>query len=274
MNQKCKENSFNPNLYNNTSAGFYWDKKTIDRFNNPLCLDSYGYKVYSQNDEDGILSEIFNRIGTTNKKFIEFGVENGLECNTHYLLLQGWSGLWIDGDDENYHQINKRFYTAIKTNKLLTYNDYVTCSNINNILAACNFSGEIDLLSIDIDGNDYHVWESIKEISPRVLTIEYNAKIPPNCEWVMAYDPTYIWDNSDKHGASLKSMEILSEMKGYQLVGTNISGVNAFFVRKDLINNNFYTPATSEHLYNPARFSLKFSNGHPSKQWLSNDPTD
>ena len=81
-------------IYNRTDIE-YENKRRLD---NPKYLDRFGYKVFSQNDEDGIITEIFNRIGTTNKKFVEFGVQNGLESNGHFLLHKGWSGLWIDGN--------------------------------------------------------------------------------------------------------------------------------------------------------------------------------
>jgi len=211
-------------------------------------LDSFGYKVYSQNDEDGIINEIFKRIGTTNKTFVEFGVQDGVESNGHFLLFNGWRGLWIDGSEEHIKKLKEYFSEPISTKQLTAINAFITVENINNLIEEV-FNGEIDLLSIDIDGNDYWIWQAIKCIQPRVVVIEYNAKFPPPCEWIMEYDPNHIWDESDKYGASLKSLELLGDKLGYRLVGTNICGVNAFFVKKELAKDLFPEPATSENLY-------------------------
>lgn len=239
------------NLYGKKiRGGIRWIHKTIERLENELCLERYGYKVYSQNDEDGIIEEIFSRIGTTNKYFIEFGVQNGLESNTHYLLHKGWQGLWIEGSSLYCSEIQYRFRPVIENKKLCITNAFITRDNINHLIGE-NVRGEIDLLSIDIDGNDYHVWKAIDVINPRVVVIEYNAKFTPDVEWVMGYCENHVWKCDDWHGASLKALENLGREKGYQLVGTNISGSNAFFVRNDLTGNLFYLPATAEELYSP-----------------------
>jgi len=212
-------------------------------------LDSFGYKVYSQNDEDGIINEIFKRIGMTNKTFVEFGVQDGLESNGHFLLFKGWRGLWIDGCEESIKKLKEYFFEPISTKQLTVIKAFITIDNINDLINGNGFDGEIDLLSIDIDGNDYWIWQAIKCIQPRVVVIEYNAKFPPPCEWIMEYDPNHIWDLSDKYGASLKSLELLGDKLGYRLVGTNICGVNSFFVKKELAKDLFPEPPTAENLY-------------------------
>ncbi|GHT41551.1 hypothetical protein AGMMS49965_11530 [Bacteroidia bacterium] len=127
---------------------------------------------------------------------------------------------------------------------------------------------EIDMLSVDIDGNDYHVWKSINCINPRVVVAEYNSKFPPPCSYVMEYNENHVWDWSDGAGMSLTAATQLGEELGYQLVGTNLSGVNAFFVRKDLVKENMFpTPATAENLYNPAR-PLPFFQSKAAKRFL------
>jgi hypothetical protein len=231
------------------------------RLKEPIRLEQYGYKVYSQNDEDGILSEIFKRIGTMNKKFIEFGVQNGLESIGHFLLHKGWQGLWLEGSLNYCKQIYDNFKEPITNRQLNVVNAFINKNNINDLIAKKGgINGEIDLLSVDIDGNDYHIWKAIDCVNPRVVCIEYNAKFPPNFEWIMKYDENHIWDGiSDKSGASLKSLEILGNELGYQLVGTNLNGVNAFFVRKELTKDLFVQPATAENLYNPPRYCYGFN---------------
>ena len=140
------------------------------RIEDPLHLDRFGFKVYSQNDEDGIIQEIFRRIGTTNKTFVEFGVQDGLESNCHWLLFNGWKGLWIDGDTECFRRLQKHFEKPLSTGRLKALNAFITVDNINKLIGKDgNINGEIDLLSVDIDGNDYWVWEKINCIQPRVV---------------------------------------------------------------------------------------------------------
>lgn len=247
-----------------------FEDETRARLKNKKCLEYYGFKVYSQNDEDGIIEEIFNRISTTNKIFIEFGVENGLECNSHYLLFKNWCGLWLDGDESHIKEIKEKFAPVLSNGQLRVLQAFITRENINELFIAGGITGEIDLLSIDVDGNDYYVWEAINVVKPRVVIIEYNAKFPPNCDWKMAYNKNHIWDGSDWQGASLKALELLGNKLGYQLVGTNFSGVNAFFVKKDLARDLFIEPATAENLYNPARCKfISYHNHHPARYCLA-----
>lgn len=249
-------------------GGIYWNRQTEQRLSDKRCLEQYGYKVYSQNDEDGIIQEIFKRIGVTSRTFIEFGVQDGLESNCHYLLHQGWHGLWLEADEDDVEQIYSKFYPVIRTGQLLCEPVFITRENINGQIEKQGFGGEIDLLSIDVDGNDYYIWEAIDVVSPRVVIIEYNGKFPPDCEWKMAYHAGHQWDESDWQGASLKALELLGRRKGYQLAGTNLVGANAFFVRKDLAAGKFYEPADAESLYNPLRLNIHHKNGHPARYCL------
>ena len=123
-------------------------------------------------------------------------------------------------------------------------------------------------MSIDIDGNDYWIWEVINCVNPRVVVIEYNAKFPPDFEWVMEYNEKHVWQGDDNHGASLKSLELLGEKLGYKLVGTNFTEVNAFFVKKDLTKDLFASPAAAENLYNPWRLFIKYESGRPIGKYI------
>jgi len=237
------------------------------RLEDPFYLERFGYKVFSQNDEDGIINEIFNRIGTTNKKFLEFGVGNGLECNSHFLLHSGWSGLWIEGNKKHVKQMKTLFGKPFLEKRLSILNKFVTVNNINELIGMAGITSQIDLLCIDIDGNDYWLWEAINCIEPRVVVVEYNAKFPPPYEWVMPYNPKHVWDGSDFYGASLEALDVLGKRLGYQLVGTSTKGINAFFVKKDLAESLFVTPASAIDLYNPYRLRYYLNNGHKSKKY-------
>ena len=249
-------------------GGLCWDNLTRERMQDPRALERFGYKVYSQNDEDGILQEIFRRIGVTNKVFVEFGTQDGLESIGHYLLLRGWSGVWIEGDESAVERLKERFRPAIAAQRLCVLRDFITRDNINSLIRSAGVQRQIDLLSVDVDGNDYHIWKAIEAVTPRVVVVEFNGKIPPDLDWKMAYDANHIWDGSDRHGASLKALELLGKEKGYTLVGTNLNGVNAFFVRADLVTDSFMGPYTAEYMYNPLRLDLKFVTNHPSRYFL------
>jgi hypothetical protein len=233
----------------------YWDSELAKPRNaNPKRLLRYGFKVYSQADEDGIIQEIFNRIGITSKTFIEFGVQTGVECNTVKLLIDGWRGLWLDGSGPNVAAINKHFAIFIKNEKLKVTEKFVSAENINGLIKQSGMEGEIDILSIDIDYNDYWVWKAINTVNPRVVVIEYNATLRPPMSLVVPYEPMRVWDGSNFFGASLEALVRLGRIKGYRIVACNFSGANAFFVRDDLCGDHFLEPATAEEHYEPPRY--------------------
>lgn len=245
------ENYIRKNLYSNAR---YADAKKLNR---------YEYQAYSQYGEDGILGEIFNRIGFTNRFFIEFGVENGLECNTTLLLLNEWRGLWIEAKSDHVQSIQKLFSEKISEKSLQVINAFITAENIEEHFFKAKVPPDPDLLSIDIDRNDYHIWKAIRKYRPRVVSIEYNAVLPPGIKYVIEYDANLGWDGTSHFGASLSSLQLLGEEKGYSLVGCNFSGVNAFFVRDDLVGNLFSSPFTAENHYEPPRYFLYKKEGHP-----------
>ncbi len=216
-----------------------------------------GYRVYSQADEDGILHEIFKRIGEGNRTFLELGVGNGLENNTLFLLVQGWSGIWLEGSERKVAAAKKNLSSLIDARRLEIHQQFITAAAIDKKIMSIASNREIDLLSIDLDGNDYYILEAIRSISPRVIVAEYNSKFPADVPWVIEYNESHRWDATDYFGASLKSLETLLAGKGYALVGCNILGTNAFFVRRDLAaENRFCAPFTSENHYEPSRYFL------------------
>jgi hypothetical protein len=231
----------------------------------PKSLVPFSAKMYSQNGEDGIIQEIFQRIGTTNKIFVEFGIGNGLENNTLALLFSDWKGLWIEGSSKSVKNIHKHFASLISTKQLQISHSFITKENIDDIISNHIKESEIDLLSIDIDGNDYHVLNAIQSISPRVIVLEYNPKFLPPVEYCMEYDVNHMWDYSDQFGASLKSFEKLLSKKGYSLVGCDLVGSNAFFVQNELKEDHFISDCSAEFHYEPARYHLIEScSGHPA----------
>lgn len=205
----------------------------------PGCVEAHGYKVFSQSDEDGILHEIFARVGVANRVFVEFGAEIGQENNSRNLLEQGWGGLWIEGNPDYTGAIRAAFADELATGRLKFIPEFVSVENINRLISSAGIGGDIDLLSVDIDGNDYHVYEAITCVSPRVLVLEHNG-YPPPIDWVMPYDPDFRWDQkSGAYGSSLIANARLAAQKGYTLVGTGIYSANGFYVRNDLVGDKF-----------------------------------
>lgn len=202
-------------------------------------INKYEFKFSSQNGEDGILLYLFSKVGILNKRFVEIGIGDGRECNTANLILNfGWSGLLIDGDDEQVHMA-KLFHQEIGSHSDLKIAQcFVTKENINQLLLRNGLEDEIDLLSIDIDGNDYWIWKVITVINPRVVVIEYNASLGYDKSIVIKYDHNFVRHNYHPsgwyHGASLDALVKLANSRGYILVGCESNGVNAFFVRKDI----------------------------------------
>lgn len=206
-------------------------------------------REFSQNGEDGIIEAIIGMVGVTNRYCVEFGVEDGTECNVRYLLKKrGWTGLLMDGGHEDPH-IN-------------LHKEFITAENIEELFRKHSVPEKFDLLSIDIDGNDYWVWKAITHYHPRIVIIEYNAHIPPEIAETIPYNPAFVWDKTDYYGASLLALKSLGETKGYTLLGTDKNGVNAFFIQSSLMPGRF-APPLWPGTYHPPTFKGKPGNRHP-----------
>jgi len=217
----------------------------------------HGHKGHSQNEEDGIVLEIFRRVGIVSRTLVEIGVGNGVENNSLFWLKQGWRGAWIEGSTENSDFIRKVFAQPIARGIVHFQQAMVSTGNINELICKTPYAGrEIDLLSIDIDGNDYYVFEQLNSLNARVVVIEYNAKYPPPIHWRIPYSADYVWDGSDWYGASLQSLCDLFGRRNYSLVGCNVTGSNAFFVRNDLLGDSFPCIGEIEKLYQPPRYFM------------------
>ena len=200
-------------------------------------LKEVEFKVFSEWGEDGIIQHLINNVEIKNKIFVEFGVQDYKESNTRFLLINDlWKGLVIDSDKDCISEIRKDdIYFRYG---LMAKNAFITKENINDLISSSSISGEIGLLSIDIDGNDYWVWEAINVIDPVVVICEYNGLFGSTYPVSIPYDSDFY--RTKKHfsnlyfGASLPALVILGEKKGYDFVGSNSAGSNAFFVKKSL----------------------------------------
>lgn len=235
---------------------------TQPRYGDRRSLTRHGAQVYSQNDEDGILDEIFRRIGTTNRLCVEFGVGHGLENNTLYRVLQGWQAVWFEACSESAVAIERGMEPLIRQGRIRFQEALVSVENIVKMFERQEIPTRFDLLSIDIDGNDYWLWNALRHYRPRVVVIEYNASYGPIADCRMEYDPNWKWNGQSRgYGASLKALEQLGRELGYRLVGCNFTGVNAFFVETAAAADLFPERATSEDHFEPPRYDMSWSSG-------------
>ncbi len=219
-----------------------------------INLTQFEKRVYSQNGEDGVIQKIFSTIGTTDQYYVEFGTENGAECNTRCLReFNGWSGLLMDGGYED---------LSINLHK-----EFITAENIADLFAKYQVPKEFDLLSIDIDYNDFYVWYAIGyHYRPRVVVIEYNATHLPSADCVVQYHPLGMWDRTNYFGASLLALFSLGREMGYSLVHAESAGVNLFFIRDDILkdfSDTFVNINEPAFLYRPPTYGHGPNGGHP-----------
>jgi hypothetical protein len=227
---------------------------TILSLPSPLDLSQSEKKVFSQNGEDGIFEKIFDVIGIKKGYYVEFGAEKGIESNTKYLRdYLGWRGLLMDGRYEN---------PSINLHK-----EFVTAENINDLFAKYSVPYDLDLLSIDVDYNDFYIWKAIdSKYRPKVVVIEFNATHAPDQDKVIYYNPTGCWDWSNYFGASLLAFHRLARQKGYSLVYVEKQGVNSFFVRDDILSSletSFLNINQVELLYQKPKYGSGPNGGHP-----------
>ncbi len=198
----------------------------------PPDLTAYELRVFSQNGEDGVLAEILRRIGVTGGTFVEFGVGDGIEGYTVFLAqVLGWSGAYLEADARAYAGLERRFAA---NPRVTTLHAAVEPETVEALFDRAGVAEEPDVLSIDVDGNDYWIWRALERHRPRAVVIEYNGALDPRVPRVMPYTPGFEWDGTTGYGASLAALEQLAAEKGYRLVHTELAGVNAFFVRSEL----------------------------------------
>jgi hypothetical protein len=231
------------------------------------------FKVFSQFGEDGILQYLIHQTGLPPElnTFVEFGVENYTEANTRLLLINNnWRGLIIDGSSSNIEYCKSS--SIYWKHEITAITAFIDADNINQLVSQGGLTGDIGILSIDIDGNDYWVWERLNVVNPIIVVCEYNAVFGAGNAITVPYDPHFVRGNAHySHlyfGCSLKALQILGKKKGYSLVGTTSVGNNAFFVRNDYLHN--LKGLGAEEAYTASRFresrdkngNLTYLSGH------------
>jgi len=198
------------------------------------------FSVFSQLGDDGIIQYLIEQINFPNKYFIEFGVQNYMESNTRFLLMNNnWSGLIMDGSEEFINFIKNDYYYwkyNLTAKKL-----FITKDNINQAFLEEKVPQNPGILHIDIDGNDYWIWKSIEVVNPILVIMEYNSGFgdirPITVPYVDDFERYNCHFSGLIFGASLQSLCDLAEEKGYYFIGSNSYGNNAYFVKKEYIGS-------------------------------------
>jgi hypothetical protein len=225
-------------------------------------INRHEFSVHSQNGEDGILLYIFSQLGIANRCFVEFGIGDGRECNSANLSFTfGWHGLLMDSDARNVESARHYFDVALGDRKqdVKILHKIVTAENINTILTDHQIDQELDLFCIDIDGNDYWIWEALEVVRPRVMVVEYNPAYGPERSLTIPYQKgafnRYAHHYSGFYfGASLTALTKLAHQKDYQLVGCDSTGTNAFFVRQDILADELAALLPPQAYYPSVRY--------------------
>lgn len=206
-----------------------------------------GFRVYSEFEEDGIILYVLSLIGFGNRRVVEICAGNGTECMaTNLILNHGFDGFLFDGNQRNVEH-GRAFFKKQKDSFLsppLFHHAWITVENVNRLLRETGATGEVDLFSLDMDGNDYWIWKAIDEIRPRFCVFETHNIIPSELSVTIRYEPDFCcWNKPDSRkdyrSASLRAMVRLSQEKGYRLIGAHRYGFNAFFLRNDIAPNVF-----------------------------------
>jgi hypothetical protein len=220
-------------------------------------LAAFEFRVHSQWGEDGIIDHLVRAVPIARPFFVEFGVESYVEANTRFLLTQRhWSGLVMDGDAAQVEQITRR--PGVWLHDLRAVQAFVTRENINRLLSEHDAAGAIGLLSIDIDGMDWWIWDAIEVSRPAIVVVEYNHRFGPEQAVTVPYAADF--DRRRAHhslcyyGASLAALERLGRRKGYGLVGCGSAGLNAFFV-DEAVRPASLPPRTSVEAWIEGRFN-------------------
>ncbi len=207
------------------------------------------FKVFSQSGEDGVIQWLIHNIPIQSKRFIEFGVQNYTELKTRFLLMHdNWSGLIMDGSQENMDYVKQD--NICWMHDLKPVPAFITAENINTLIRDNGFDGEVGILSIDIDGNDYWVWKAISCVQADIVICGYNSRFGSERAVTIPYDPNFYRTEAHSSnlyfGASIRALTLLGQQKGYALAYGNEIGSNLFFIRRELLNDVVYEKTVEE----------------------------
>lgn len=245
----------------------------------PIDFSALAKSVYAQGAEEGMLERIFERIEPRTRYCVDIGASDGLRnSNTARLMREaGWRGALYEASEYRFAKLRANWGGA--GNATLVHAT-VLPDNVVPLLAEAGVPADLDLLNLDIDGNDWWVWRALLEsgrFRPQVVVVEYNPYYEPPQRWVMKLDPAHVWDGSTYYGASLESLAALGKAHGYELLACDASGNNAFFVEAALFPRFGVADNSPQVLYRPAMYKVRFIGkntfvtGHPYR-WGPGEP--
>ncbi len=240
----------------------------LTRLPDEVDLSKYEHGIFSQGGEDGVLAKVFELIEPTTRFAVEFGCADGARgSNVRHLIADlGWSGLLMDGESralEKAREAYERFPRA----KIVEA--WVYPGNVETLFEQNGVPRDFDLLVIDIDSNDYYVWQAIHDFRPKVVLIEFNAGFPPPQKAVINFHPLNYWDGSDYFGASIQSLYELGKRKGYELIYCTQAGINLFFVDRRYYRRFGIRDNSPMRLYRPPGYGVggRAPNGRGHPAW-------
>jgi hypothetical protein len=213
-----------------------------------LPLAEFESGLLSQNGEDGLLEAIFQVIGFKTRSVVEFGFAATEASFLNLVLAHDLDAYFMDGSSDTC-RLASALFRVMGRRRMHVTRAFITAENINQAIAGMGLGGELDALSIDVDGNDYWIWQALEVVSPRLIIAEYNDRLGPSAAVTIAYDPSFDFARSPHEfyqGASLAALGKLAGEKGYRLIGCESSGTNAFFLRKDIDAPSFPTQLVAE----------------------------
>lgn len=237
------------------------------KYQQPQSLMPSRQKIFSHHGQDGILAEIFRRIGVGGSRFVEIGAAP-MKNNSNLLLLKGWRGLWVGAELPQDEKLPANHQILLREGNLKICRKVVNRDNARTLLSSRSFAEDLDLISIGVDYNTHHIFTDLLSLQPRVFCVSYNGMLPADLDWAAPYDAKAEWDGTTLFGSTLGTLSTAAEAGGYSLVACELSGTDAFFVRHDLLNDRFLKPGDAMFHWEPLRMHLGQMQHHRSAMLL------
>ncbi len=236
-------------------GGFTWHAKRWSNHQAPLLqeLEATEKSIYSQHGEDGVIQALLEKIPPRHRFIVEFGAYDGdhMSNSRHLICDHDWRALLIEPDPRFFARLEKLY---VGNKQVKTVQAFITTDNINQLFADANVPKDFDVLSIDVDGPDYYLWEALTDYQPAIVLLECNASILPTEKYIVAEQQAWELSGTAQEGASLLALYELGLQKGYHLVYSELSGANLFFIHESFIESFNLTGLTPEALYQAPQF--------------------
>lgn len=238
-----------------TNGGATWKPQRWRGSDVPLLkeLEAAEKKIYSQHGEDGVIQALLDKIPPRHRFVVEFGAHDGesMSNSRHLILDHDWRAVLIEPHPPFFKLLKARY---ADNSRVRTVQSWITTENINQLFADAGVPKDFDVLSIDVDGPDYYLWEALTDYQPAIVLVECNASIPPNREYVVPESKAWELSGTAAEGANLLALFRLGERKGYRLIYTELSGANLFFLHESVAENLDLSDLTPDVLYQTPQF--------------------